>query len=94
MPFLEWLRSLEASEKEMVYERFEKIEVGYFGDYKNLGGGVAELRIHFGPGYRIYFGRDGRDIVILLCGGDKGSQIKDIKRAKFFWEDYKNDKKN
>jgi putative addiction module killer protein len=54
---------------------------------------VFELRIHLGAGYRIYYGKDGKDIVLLLCGGDKSTQSKDIKKAKFFWEDYKNAKK-
>jgi len=93
IPFLEWMRNLDSVTKELIYERFEKIEIGYFGDYKNLGNGVFELRFHLGAGYRIYFGKDGRDVVILLQGGDKGTQDRDIKKAKFFWEDYKNAKK-
>ncbi len=79
--------------REVVYERLEKVKSGYFGDYKNLGEGVFELRIHLGAGYRIYYGKNGRDIVLLLCGGDKSTQSKDVKKAKFFWEDYKNAKK-
>jgi putative addiction module killer protein len=52
-----------------------------------LGDGVFELRVDLGPGYRIYFGRKGRLVVILLCGGDKRSQVSDIKRAKRYWKD-------
>lgn len=80
----------------MVRKRLERVRLGNFGDYKNLAEGVFELRIHFAGGYRIYFGRDGGEIIILLlllCGGDKGDQNADIKRAKLFWEDYKNAKK-
>ena len=55
---------------------------GIFGDTKTIGGGVGELRIDFGPGYRLYFTRRGQEVVILLCGGDKGSQARDIARAK------------
>lgn len=66
-----------------------RLRLGNFGDSKSLGQGVYELRIHFGPGYRIYYGLDGQVIVLLLCGGDKSTQKKDIKKAKTFWKDYK-----
>ena len=94
MPFKEWLDGLDSTIKDLIYERLEKVKIGYFGDYKNLGDGVFELRIHFGPGYRIYYGISGRDIILLLCGGDKDGQNKDIKKAKFLWEDYQNAKKD
>src|SRR5947209_6041507 len=68
---------------------------GFFGSRqatwvttRTSGGGVWEARLDFGPGYRIYFGRIGREVVLLLLGGDKKSQTKDIKRAKVFWSDY------
>ena len=54
-----------------------------------VGDGVQELRIHFGPGYRVYFGREGDALVILLCGGDKGSQDRDIERAQEYWRDHR-----
>ncbi len=92
-PFIKWLEGLDHSSEEVVIGRLERIKNGNFGDYKNLGEGVFELRIHFGPGYRIYYGMDGATVVLLLCGGDKNTQTKDIKRAKFFWENYKNEKR-
>ena len=63
--------------------------MGNFGDCKPVGEGVNELRIDIGQGYRIYFGLRGTVMVILLCGGDKGSQDSDIERAKTFWTDWK-----
>jgi putative addiction module killer protein len=55
---------------------------GNFGDVKTIGDGISELRIHYGPGFRVYFQKRGSAIIILLCGGDKGSQARDIVRAK------------
>lgn len=72
--------------------RIGRLRLGNFGDTKSLGTGVYELRIHFGPGYRIYYGLEGNKIVILLCAGDKSSQKKDIKKAVTFWEEYKGEK--
>jgi len=63
------------------------MSVGNFGDSKSLGGGLHELRVDFGPGYRVYFGREGDD-VILLWGGKKERQAKDITRAEAYWTDY------
>lgn len=60
------------------------------GDFKNLGDGVLEMRIHFGPGYRIYCAQQGQTLIILLCAGDKSSQQKDIDKAKKYWKDYQN----
>ena len=69
-----------------------RIETGNLGDVKPVGQGVSERRITFGPGYRVYFGQDGDKLVILLCGGTKKRQSRDIEQAKAFWDDYKNRK--
>lgn len=68
--------------------RLNRIRLGNFGDCKGVGGGVEELRIDFGPGYRVYFGREGSFVVILLCGGDKRSQARDILIAQQYWREY------
>lgn len=68
------------------------MELGHLGDTKFIGEGLFELRIFFGPGYRLYFGTQGPKIVILLCGGDKSSQKKDIAKAKEYWATYQQDK--
>jgi len=62
---------------------------GNLGDCKSVGDGVFELRVDYGPGYRMYFAQKGQTLVILLCGGDKRAQEKDIQRAKQYWHDYK-----
>ncbi|WP_027173485.1 type II toxin-antitoxin system RelE/ParE family toxin [Methylobacterium sp. 10] len=78
-----WLRGLrDARAKARVALRLDRLAHGNAGDMKSVGEGVSELRIDYGPGYRIYFVRRGEALVILLCGGDKGSQDRDIARAK------------
>jgi putative addiction module killer protein len=62
--------------------------MGNLGDHKSVGGGVWEARIMFGPGYRIYFGKEGRSIVLLLLGGDKQAQARDIRKAQLLWKKY------
>jgi putative addiction module killer protein len=62
---------------------------GNLGDVRSVGQGVMEMRIDWGPGYRVYFARTGRLVILLLCGGDKRSQAKDIERAKTYFEDFK-----
>jgi putative addiction module killer protein len=62
--------------------RLDRLSMGNFGDVKPAGGGVSEMRIDYGPGYRIYFMQRGRSVVVLLCGGDKSTQSKDIRQAK------------
>ena len=81
--FDEWLDALaDLVGREAVVTRIVRIEAGLFGDAVPVGDKVSELRIHVGPGYRVYFMKIGQRVVILLCGGDKGSQKRDIKRAK------------
>jgi putative addiction module killer protein len=65
------------------------MEQGHYGDVKSIGEGLSELRLFFGSGYRIYFGEEAGNIVIILCGGDKDSQNRDIETAKTYWEEYK-----
>lgn len=87
-PFLEWLESLDNQVRYRVKERLLRVALGNFGDYKVIESGVYELRLTFGAGYRIYFGLVGNEFVILLSGGDKSSQKKDIKKAITYWHDY------
>jgi len=72
----------------LIRKRLNRVRMGNLGDCRSVGDGVKELRIAFGPGYRVYFGEDGETIVVLLCGGDKSSQEADIRRAKEYWIDY------
>ncbi|MBI5395799.1 MAG: type II toxin-antitoxin system RelE/ParE family toxin [Verrucomicrobia bacterium] len=89
-PFREWLHALKNDRgRAKIRVRLNRLRLGNFGDCKSVGEGVLELRIACGPGYRVYFGRDGRTLVVLLCGGDKGSQSRDIARAREFWLDYR-----
>jgi putative addiction module killer protein len=69
--------------------RLQRMEAGNFGDVKPEGEGVAALRFHAGKGHRVYFGQDGNRLIILLVGGDKSTQERDIQRAKAYWKDYK-----
>jgi putative addiction module killer protein len=70
----------------------EYLAQGNYGDYKGVGEGVYELRFFFGAGYRVYFANDGDKVVLLLYGGDKGSQSKDVTKAKSYWKDYQANK--
>ena len=90
VPFLEWLYSLkDVQGKAKIKERLKRVRLGNLGDYRSVGEGVFELRINYGPGYRVYFGQVGEIIVLLLCGGDKSSQEKDIRKAQEYWIDYR-----
>ena len=89
-PFTEWLTAIrDKIAAARIRIRLRQVEAGNFGDCDAVGEGVVELRIHVGAGYRVYCGRYGQHWVILLCGGDKGSQTKDIARAKASWADWK-----
>ncbi len=89
-PFVDWLEKFNRDVKKRIILRINRISIGNLGDCKNLGEGVLELRFKFGKGYRIYFGKDGDKLVILLCGGDKKTQKQDIEKAKQYWSEYKN----
>ncbi len=88
-PFDHWVDQLDAVAAVMVQKALTKIEQGQLGNTKPVGKGVFEYRIDFGPGYRIYFGKDGPEIVILLGGGSKKGQDRDIFLAHDRWADYK-----
>lgn len=89
-PFTEWLDALrDKVAQARIRVRLRRMQAGNFGDSEPIGGGVIELRVHVGAGYRVYCGRHGRAVVILLCGGDKGSQATDIKRANELWSEWK-----
>lgn len=81
--FRNWHRGLrDRRAAARIASRIERLENDHVGDAKPVGGGVSELRIDYGPGYRIYFTRRGQTIYVLLCGGDKSTQTRDIKTAK------------
>lgn len=88
-PFEQWVRSLRDKQtKARILTRIDRVRLGNFGDCESVGAGVYELRIHFGPGYRVYFGLHGDEIVLLLCGGDKSTQVRDIDAAKSYWQEF------
>lgn len=88
-PYSAWEEDLDKTTQAVVKNRLERIRLGNFGDTKMIknGGGIFELRINYGPGYRIYFGKKRELIVILLMGGDKSSQRSDIAKAKRYWSE-------
>lgn len=88
-PFTEWRQGLRDIKAEFaIDQRIDRIELGNFGDHKMCRDGVWELRINVGPGYRVYYALAGKTVVLLLCGGDKGTQKKDITRACKYWKDW------
>ncbi len=90
-PFDDWFARLSPQFKSRVLQRIVRLEIGNFGDCRAIAGGngVSELRLDFGPGFRVYYGIDGATIILLLCGGDKSSQRRDIGKAKGLWTAYK-----
>jgi putative addiction module killer protein len=92
--FGEWFNRLSSEAARKVTTALYRIGLGNFSNVKGVGGGVFECRIDFGPGYRIYFGKDGEQIVILLCGGTKQRQQRDVALAKECWLDYKRKKRS
>jgi putative addiction module killer protein len=90
VPVTDWLRALrDTRARAQIEVRLRRVSAGNFGDCKSVGEGVAELRVDLGAGYRVYYAKQGQTLVILLCGGDKSSQLNDINRAKDYWADWK-----
>jgi putative addiction module killer protein len=89
-PFREWLERLRDAEgRAKIRIRLDRVRLGNLGDSRSVGDGVHELRVDHGPGYRVYFGREGARLILLLLGGDKSSQRRDIARAKELWNEHK-----
>ncbi len=87
-PFTTWLEGLrDPLVRRRILVRLRRVEQGNYGDYKTVQDGVYELRFTFGPGYRVYFGEDGDTLVVVLGGGDKSTQSKDIEKAKACWRE-------
>jgi putative addiction module killer protein len=93
-PFRKWLDGLSLEARARVQARIFRFESGNLGDHKTVGEGVWEARLDFGPGYRVYFAKLGRTVILLLAGGDKRSQKKDIKQAQQYWAEYMKDTKH
>lgn len=90
-PFTDWLKKLRDQKgRRRILARLRRLEQGNYGDCEPVGEGVSELRMFFGSGYRVYFGEDANNIILIICGGDKSSQSKDIKFAKACWKEYQN----
>ena len=88
--FTDWWRKLrDRQAREKIHIQIDRLALGNTGDYKSLGNGLYELRIHYGPGYRVYYGKTGKHIILILCGGNKASQRQDVNLAKQYWEDYR-----
>jgi putative addiction module killer protein len=89
--FARWLKSLrDLQAKATIVLRLKQVQAGHLGDVRSVGGGVSELRWHLGPGYRVYFCRRGDQIILLLAGGDKSTQQRDIARAQQLAKDQAN----
>ncbi len=85
-PFIDWLKSLkDRTGRANITNRLNRVVHGNYGDCEPVGDGVYELRIHYGPGYRVYFSEQKDTIILLLLGGSKRTQLRDIKKAKQFW---------
>ena len=86
-PYTEWKRRLSKDTLAVITARIARLRNGNFGTCKPVGGGVYELKIYHGPGYRIYYGKKGETLVVLLCAGNKSTQSADIERAREYWKD-------
>lgn len=87
-PFSQWINKLDSHAAARINTYIRRLEQGNFSNLKAVGGGVQELKIAFGPGYRVYLGREGRALIILLGGGSKKRQDQDIRIARDRWQDY------
>lgn len=87
-PYRDWLDRLDVSARARIQVRVLRFEAGNLGDHKSLGGGLWEARVMYGPGYRIYFARRGTAVILLLAGGDKSSQARDIRKARQHLADF------
>ena len=92
--FDRWFRRQTPETRARIQTRIDRMELGNFGDHRSVGQGVSELRIGFGPGYRLYYGRDGDELVLLLSGGTKKRQAKDIADARQDWRAYREEKRD
>jgi putative addiction module killer protein len=93
-PFKDWLEDLrDVKARAKVRVRLDRARLGNLGDRKQIGNGVWEMRIEYGPGYRVYFGLEGNRVILLLLGGDKSTQQKDIEQATTYWIDYQERKR-
>lgn len=92
-PFGVWFKTLDVMAAARVQRALTRLEVGNISNVKGVGAGVFELKVDFGPGYRVYFGKDGSEVVILLGGGTKKRQDRDIQTAHTLWQNYKSRKK-
>ena len=88
-PFGRWFDDLDSAAAIRVRTALARMEAGNLSNVKGVGGGVLEFRLHFGPGYRVYFGRDGDTLIVLLGGGTKVRQQRDIENARELWQDYR-----
>jgi putative addiction module killer protein len=88
-PFAGWFDGLDSTAAAKITVALTRIELGNLSNVKSISGGILEYRINFGPGYRIYFGRQGDELIVLLAGGTKSQQQRDIERAHARWADYK-----
>ncbi|MGE4157987.1 MAG: type II toxin-antitoxin system RelE/ParE family toxin [Planctomycetota bacterium] len=93
-PFREWLLTMNPQARARIQARILRFEQGNLGDHKFVGHGVWEAKADFGPGFRIYFGKAGRTLIVLLAGGSKGTQSRDIRKAWDRWRDYEEAKKH
>lgn len=93
-PFTEWVNAFSTKTRNRIYDRINRVERGNFGDHKHIEGNIFELRFFFDGGLRVYFGKDEEKIILLLCGGDKSNQKRDIEKAKEYWRQYHEQKES